>query len=247
MMDIFSDNIRAIHQRYQTVLEKVERAAISAGRRKEEIQVVVVSKSQPLDVVQSAIQAGITIFGENYAEEGAEKIGTLSNQSNLEWHMIGHVQSRKAKTVSDYFQRIHSLDSISLSQKLEIQLAEKGKMLPALLEFNIAGEESKSGWDASNPAKWEDLFKTIEPVFLNKHLQIDGIMIMPPLSDDELVIRSNFLKARKLLEELNHRFPNAKFRHLSMGTSADYEIAVQEGATFVRIGQAILGARVTRG
>lgn len=235
-----------ISQRYQTVLARIEKAASVAGRNKNDITVVVVSKYQPMQVVQGAIDAGICIFGENYAEEAARKITRLPNQPNLEWHMIGHIQSRKTKIVSEYFQRIHSLDSISLAQKLESQLAERQKVMPALIEFNIAGEDTKFGWDASNISQWDDLIGAIKPLFDFDHILIDGIMVMPPLSNDEVIVRGNFKKAKKLLQMLQERFPEKDLHHLSMGTSADYEIAVQEGATFVRIGEAILGERITR-
>lgn len=232
-----------ICQRYQAVLDRVVKAASISGRSKDDIVVVVVSKSQPVEVVQAAMEAGIMIFGENYAEETAQKIAQLPGEANLEWHMIGHVQSRKSKIVAEYFQRIHSLDSISLAQKLENQLAERKKVMPALIEFNIAGEESKSGWDASDNTKWDDLIKDIEQVFTFDHILVDGIMVMPPLSNNEDFVRGNFRKAKRLLQMLQDRFPERNLHQLSMGTSADFEIAVQEGATFLRIGEAILGER----
>jgi pyridoxal phosphate enzyme (YggS family) len=242
-MNISSEEIRI---NYTRVLEKAETAAGISGRNKSDVSIVVVTKLQPVEVVHNAILAGINIFGENYAEEAVPKIIGTNQLINTEWHMIGHVQSRKVKLISEYFQRIHSLDSLALAQKLEYQLSLVEKTLPTLLEFNIAGESSKTGWDASTEDDWSRLFTEIQPIFELNHLSIDGIMVMPPLSGEDNSSRQYFRKAFRLLEKLRSFFKNSNLHHLSMGTSADYEIAVQEGATFLRIGEAILGPRIKR-
>lgn len=238
-----NDLSRKFFNNFEAVQAKIAHAAVSTGRDPREITLIVVSKAQPVDVLRAAIDAGINRFGENYPEETVTKKLTLQKTDYLEWHMIGHVQSRKAKLIANNFQRIHSIDSFSIAQKLNDLLSAANLFLPALLEFNIAGEESKSGWDASNKSNWNRQADEIAPILQLSHLQVDGIMVMPPLSNDEKITRNNFQNARLLLDFLADKFGKTVFQHLSMGTSADYEIAVQEGATFVRVGSAILGER----
>ncbi len=146
---------------------------------------MVVTKSQPLEIVQAAIEAGVRILGENYPEEGVTKIQSLPReQSGVEWHMIGHVQSRKARLVADHFALLHSLDSLKLAQRLDRFAAEADRTLPVLLEFNVGGEESKSGWDASTEAQWETALPEIADLLDLPHLRVHGLMTMPPLGTD---------------------------------------------------------------
>jgi pyridoxal phosphate enzyme (YggS family) len=204
---------------------------------------VVVTKSQPVDVVQAAIEAGVRILGENYPEEAVTKIQFLTGQSGVEWHMIGHVQSRKARLVADHFALLHSLDSLKLAQRLDRFAAERNHVLPVLLEFNVGGEESKAGWDASQDARWEALLPETDSILKLPHLSIRGLMTMPPLESNPEDARRFFERLRRLREYLSAQFPQADWRELSMGTSADYTVAVEEGATLVRVGTAIVGAR----
>ena len=157
--------------------------------------------------------------------------------------MIGHVQSRKARIVAEEFDFLHSLDSLKLANKLDRILYETGKVLPVLLEFNVGGEESKSGWDASEENSWADLLQIVEQIQALKNLKICGLMTMPPLFDEPEAARPYFKKLRALQEYFESQIEGLKLRDLSMGTSIDFEVAIEEGATFVRIGQAILGAR----
>src|SRR5512147_2718976 len=145
-----SDLVSSIRENYQHALDQIVDAARKSNRDPQEIRLVVVTKTQPLEIVQAAIEAGVKILGENYPEEGVTKIQSLSGQSGVEWHMIGHVQSRKAKLVADHFALLHSLDSLKLAQRLDRFAGEAGRILPVLLEFNVGGEESKSGWNASD-------------------------------------------------------------------------------------------------
>src|SRR5262245_14395248 len=137
------DLVSSIRENYQFALDQIANAARKNHRDPKEIRLVVVTKSQPLEVVQAAIEAGLRILGENYPEEGVMKIQFLSAQSGVEWHMIGHVQSRKARLVVEHFALLHSLDSLKLAQRLNRFAAEKNHVLPVLLEFNVGGEESK--------------------------------------------------------------------------------------------------------
>jgi len=203
----------------------------------------VVTKSQPVEIVRAAIEAGAKILGENYPEEGVMKIQSLQEFSAVEWHMIGHVQSRKAQLVAGNFNFLHSLDSLKLAKKLDRFCGEAGRNLSVLLEFNVGGEDSKGGWPAWDEGRWQELSAELVEVFALPHLKVRGLMAMPPLGETAEFSRSYFQKVKRLQEHLSAQFPQMDFSELSMGTSMDYEVAVEEGATFVRVGTAIVGAR----
>jgi hypothetical protein len=240
-----NDLVESIREKYLQTLDVIAAAAGSAGRDPESIKLVVVTKTQPLEVVRAAIEAGVTALGENYPEEGVMKIQSLRVFSAVEWHMIGHVQSRKAQLVPGNFNLLHSLDSIKLAARLDRFCAEAKCKLHVLLEFNVGGEESKSGWMAGNEALWPSLVDEIAAVIALPNLRVRGLMTMPPLGSDaeRFASRPFFQKLRRLQDYLSGQFPQADFSELSMGTSGDYEAAVKEGATIVRIGTAIVGAR----
>ncbi len=232
-----------IRERYQRVLERIEAAAQRAGRDPRSVRLVVVTKAQPLEVVRAALKAGVRILGENYAEEAVEKINSLKDEFVVEWHMIGHVQSRKAALVAAHFDLLHSLDSLKLARRLDAFCAQAGRVLPAMLEFNVGGEESKFGFPAWDEKAWPSLLPEVEAILQLSHLRLRGLMTMPPLFDQPEQSRPYFQRLRRLQEFLAQRFPQADWSELSMGTSLDYETAIQEGATFVRIGTAIVGSR----
>jgi PLP dependent protein len=238
-----SNLVSFIRENYLHTLGEIASAAVKSNRNPKEIRLVVVTKSQPIEVVQAAIEAGVPILGENYPEEGVMKIQSLSSQSGVEWHMIGHVQSRKARLVAEHFALLHSLDSLKLAQRLNRFAAEKNHILPVLLEFNVGGEESKSGWDASDEPQWSPLLRDISSILDLPNLRIHGLMTMPPLGTDPEDSRRFFQRLRLLRDYLASQFPQADWHELSMGTSADYTVAVEEGATLVRVGTAIVGAR----
>ena len=237
------DLITSIREKYQHTLDQIATAARKSDRDVEDIRLVVVTKSQPVEVVQAAIEAGVRILGENYAEEGVMKIQSLAAQTAVEWHMIGHVQSRKARLVADHFALLHSLDSLKLAQRLDRFAAEKERVLPVLLEFNVGGEASKSGWDASDESRWDRLHPEVAAIAGLPHLRVQGLMTMPPLETDLEDSRRYFMRLRDLRDHLASQFPRSDWHELSMGTSADYTVAVEEGATLVRVGTAIVGAR----
>ncbi|HEX6033791.1 MAG TPA: YggS family pyridoxal phosphate-dependent enzyme [Anaerolineales bacterium] len=237
------DLVSSIRENYQHTLDQITNAARKSHRDPNEIRLVVVTKSQPLEVVQAAIEAGVRVLGENYPEEAVTKIQALAGQSGVEWHMIGHVQSRKARLVADHFALLHSLDSLKLARRLDRFAAEGDRILPVLLEFNVGGEESKGGWDASDESRWDAFFSEIADLLTLSHLRIQGLMTMPPLETDPEDSRRFFQRLRALRDRLASQFPQADWRELSMGTSADYPVAVEEGATLVRVGTAIVGAR----
>ncbi|HJS20232.1 MAG TPA: YggS family pyridoxal phosphate-dependent enzyme [Anaerolineales bacterium] len=233
----------SIRENYQRVLEQISQAARRSGRDPNEVRLVVVTKTQPLEVVEAAIAAGLRIFGENYAEEGVMKIQSLAAQSGVEWHMIGHVQSRKARLVADHFALLHSLDSLKLARRLDRFAAESNRTMPVLLEFNVGGEESKSGWEAASPAQWDAFLPEIAELLELRSLRVQGVMTMPPLGLGPEESRRFFQRLRSLRDHLASRFPRADWHELSMGTSADFQVAVEEGATLVRVGTSIVGPR----
>ena len=237
------DLVSSIRENYQYALDRIAVAARKSSRETNEVHLVVVTKSQPLEVIQAAIEAGVRIFGENYPEEAVTKIQSLAGQTGVEWHMIGHVQSRKARLVADHFALLHSLDSLKLAKRLDRFAGETGRTLPVLLEFNVGGEQSKAGWEASNESQWDVLFPDISSVLDLPNLRVQGLMTMPPLETDAEDSRRYFQRLRRLRDRLNSQFPQADWHELSMGTSADYPVAVEEGATLVRVGTAIVGGR----
>jgi pyridoxal phosphate enzyme (YggS family) len=238
-----SDLVSSIRENYQFTLDQIANAARTSHRDPKEIRLVVVTKSQPVGIAQAAIEAGARILGENYPEEGVTKIQSLAGQSGVEWHMIGHVQSRKARLVADHFALLHSLDGLKLAQRLDRFAAERDRVLPVLLEFNVGGEESKSGWDASDESQWDAFLPDISSILDLSNLRVHGLMTMPPLETDPQDARHFFQHLRSLRDHLAAQFPQADWHELSMGTSADYTVAVEEGATLVRVGTAIVGAR----
>lgn len=234
-----------IHSNYWKVVEQIEKAAHSAGRDPASIRLVVVTKGHSLESVRWAVQAGIRIFGENYVEEGQAKLQALASETNLEWHMIGHVQSRKARLVCESFDWLHSLDSLKLAQRLDRFAAEVQRKLPVLLECNVSGEETKFGWPAWQEALWEPLAEQISSLVALPNLDVRGLMTMAPYFTEVEPARPYFKRLRSLRDYLARRLPQAGWEELSMGMSGDYTVAVQEGATLVRIGTAIMGARPT--
>ncbi len=207
------------------------------------VRLVVVTKFQPLIVVRSAVEAGARLLGENYAEQAVEKITALIEKSEVEWHMIGHVQRRKADLVAEYFSMLHSLDGLKLAEHLDRCCGFRSRRLAVLLEVNVSGEATKSGFPAWDEGRWPDLLPVIGRILELPHLSVHGLMTMPPYSEDPEQSRSYFRRLLRLQGYLSEQFPQGDWRELSMGTSLDYVQAVEEGATYVRIGQAILGAR----
>jgi pyridoxal phosphate enzyme (YggS family) len=235
--------IQSIREKYLSTLDLIATAAKRSGRVPDSVKLVVVTKTQPIEVVQAAVEAGAAILGENYAEEGAMKIQSLGHFSAVEWHMIGHIQSRKAQIVAQNFSLVHSLDSLKLANRLSRYSEEAARTLPVLLEFNVGGEESKSGWDASEETDWPRLVDDVGAVLALPQLKVRGLMTMPPLGTTAEVSRPYFQKLKRLQEFFISQFPRTDFNELSMGTSSDFEIAVEEGATLVRVGTAIVGQR----
>ena len=228
---------------YHRVLQQIEDAAASVGRNPQTIKLVVVTKGHPVQSVHLALEAGIRVFGENYAEEGVAKKLAGIGTPGIEWHMIGHVQSRKAGQVCQHFDWVHSLDSLKLAQRLDRFAAEYGRRIPVLLECNVSGEDSKFGWAAWDETRWEALLAAISQIASLPGLELRGLMTMAPFYDDPEPARPHFQRLRCLRDFFRQNLPEARWDELSMGMSGDFTAAIQEGATMVRIGTAILGPR----
>jgi PLP dependent protein len=243
--------VDAIRERYLRTLNAIANSARRAGRPPESVRLVVVTKTQPVAIIEAALQAGARILGENYAEEAVPKIEGLATSRadaatiipGVEWHMIGHVQSRKARLVAQHFSLVHSLDSVRLARRLDQAAGALDRDLPVLLEFNVGGEVGKQGWLAADESAWPGLLPEVEAISGLSRLRVRGLMTMPPLSADPDAARLWFRRLRRLRDFMAAKVPRVSWDELSMGTSADFPLAVEEGATLVRIGQAILGSR----
>jgi pyridoxal phosphate enzyme (YggS family) len=223
-MDEPAQNLRSVRERIAFAAERV-------GRDPHEIKLVAVSKTHPASVLREAMDAGISVFGENKIQEGEGKIQELG-RNGIEWHLIGHLQSNKARKAVQLFDVIQSLDSIELAQRLERICVEEARVeLPVLIQVDIAGEETKSGIPESESSKLINFLDSCE------RLKLQGVMVLPPFFDDPEATRPYFKRLRELRDKV---IPNGE---LSMGMSHDFEVAIEEGATIVRVGTAIFGGR----
>jgi pyridoxal phosphate enzyme (YggS family) len=233
-----------IRDRFELVTQKMESAALSVGRESDDIKLMVVTKAQSLEVVQAVISAGARILGENYVEEAIPKINAI-NDKKIEWHMIGHIQSRKTKQVSEFFSWVHSLDRRKVARRLNNFANQIDKRIPVLLECNVSGEESKFGYPVWKSEQWSEFVEEVNFITDLPNLEVKGLMTMPPWDPDPDSSRPYYVYLRRLRDYLSNKFPDVSWLELSMGMSNDYEVAIQEGATIVRVGTAILGSRTT--
>jgi pyridoxal phosphate enzyme (YggS family) len=236
-------NLKDIRENYQRIKTRIDQAARMAGRNPENIHLVVVTKTHSIDVVQEVLDAGATDLGENYIEEAVPKIQRFDQTMGVHWHMIGHVQSRKALAVCEYFDYLHSLDSVKLAERLCRFAIDLNRSLPVFLEFNVSGEESKAGWNICREENWDNILVDIGIILNLPGITVLGLMTIPPYSTEPENSRPYYHKLKKFQDTLIDRFQITAGRELSMGMSGDFEVAIQEGATWVRIGQAILGPR----
>jgi pyridoxal phosphate enzyme (YggS family) len=235
-------------ERIGALREQIATAARRAGRDAADITLLGVTKEHPAELVMAAYEAGLRAFGENRVEEALPKTiaveswlrAGLGNPAAMpEWHMIGHLQSRKAAQVLPWAALLHSVDSEKLARRLSTLCAGTGRALPILLEVNVAAEESKFGFA---PA---DVPAAVESILALPALKLQGLMAVAPVAEDPDEVRPVFAALRALLFDLAGRFPEADWRHLSMGMSDDFAVAIEEGATIVRIGRALFGERAS--
>ncbi len=239
-MSLYQD----IASNYQKVLKRVEQAALKAGRNPESVKLVVVTKGQPMDRIRAVVDLGARELGENRFEEALPKMGSLADHKDLHWHMIGHVQSRKAEFATRGFHLVHSLDSLKLAGIYDRLATQQATTLPVLLELNAGGETSKYGWDISRAEFIGGAIEAIDAIMQLPNLAVRGVMTMAPLSMPEGDLRRVFQRVKRVQMDLKAKYPNKDIIELSMGTSVDFPVAVEEGATLIRVGQAILGQRL---
>ncbi len=232
----------AIADRWRAVDERIQAACERTGRSRQEVLVVAVTKTHPPDVVIEAAQIGLEHFGENYVQELVAKREVVEGQLGraVNWHFIGHLQRNKAKYLVDFCYLIHAVDSAKLGDEIEKRAARAGRRQPVLIEVNISGEASKFG------VAPQDVKPLAEHLLELEHVELQGLMTMAPYSDDPETSRPIYAQLRELAEQLvDEGLPRQNMRELSMGMTQDFEVAVEEGATIVRIGTAIFGPRKT--
>ncbi len=228
-MDMIRDNI-------QKLREEIAAVCMRSGRKTEEVRLVAVSKTVGTNRVQQAIDAGLDTFGENYVREAMEKMGSLP--SGIHWHFIGNIQRNKIKHIVGPFELIHSVGSTDMAVEIDRRAAQKGRIQPVLFEINLAGESTKSGFSPSQ------FFDTLQALQVLRHLRPSGLMTMPPPIDSVARLSGYFSELREMRDRvLAQGVFGSAFRELSMGTSMDYKIAINEGATMLRIGTLIFGPR----
>ena len=222
------------------VRDRISGAAHRAGRNPDDIALLAVCKTFPAEAILEAYAAGQRLFGENRVQEFADKFPSVANLPDAHFHMIGHLQSNKAAKAAEIFHAVDSIDSAKLAQRLNDAAQKMGKALDVLIEINVGGEEAKSGLDPDSPEIEAMLSQAPEW----KHLKIRGLMTVPPFTDDPEGARPYFRELRELRDSLAARsYPNVTLDVLSMGMSHDFEVAIEEGSTCVRIGTAIFGER----
>ena len=227
----------SVSENWSRLRARADAAAERAGRRPEDVTILAVAKTFPAHVVREAYDEGLRLFGENYMQEALAKMAELP--PDIEWHMVGHLQSNKAKQAAGRFALIHSLDSLHLAQELEKQAAKRELRQRVLLQVNIADEETKFGFE---PAQVVDAAGEISEL---EHLELRGLMTIGPLESEPESVRWVFRELRGLRDKVQAQFPSLDMRELSMGMTGDFEVAIEEGATIVRVGRAIFGERHT--
>jgi len=225
------DNIAIVQQ-------QLKQAAIQSGRTPEDIRLIAVSKTKSTELILQALAAGQIAFGENRVQEALGKIEALTENPLVEWHLIGHLQKNKVKFCPGKFQWIHTLDSTELAEKLEARSAFVQKKINVLLQVNLSQEITKSGLH-----DWEDILQVSETILSGKWLKLRGLMTIPAPNIGETPTRKIYEKLRVWRDKLQQELDSAEITELSMGMTADFHWAIQEGATMIRVGSAIFGER----
>lgn len=223
---------------FEEVREKAAEAAKKAGRGNNDYKIIAVSKTHPVEYIYAGIEAGISDFGENYAQEFKDKCEAFENSGRQmpEWHFIGHLQRNKVKYIAPYVTMVHSVDSAKLAREIDKRAAENNRNIGILLQVNTSGEDSKSGCAP------EDIVELARETRSLENITVKGLMTIGTFTPDESLQRKEFLLLRKCLERVNSVL-GTSYKELSMGMTGDYPVAIDEGATYVRVGTAIFGER----
>ena len=236
------DNEERMALNLQRIQSKIYEAASRSGRDDASVRIVAISKGQSASSIQLAYDLGMRDFGENRVDEGLEKIAELENLEGIIWHMVGHIQSRKAKYVPANFHMIHSVDRLKIARQLDRSSEDAGVKLPVFIECNTSGEESKSGWSVFDRESWGLIYEDLSEIAILPHLSVQGFMTMAPWVQDDPLIRTSFRRLREFRDDYCEH-SDLEWKDLSMGMTDDYPIAIEEGSTVVRIGRAIFGER----
>ncbi len=230
----------SISQNIAVIRERIDAAARRVGRRPDEIALMAVTKTHPTELIREAHAAGLQLFGENRVQEFAGKAAALADLADASWHMIGHLQTNKAGKAAELFGAVDSVDSVKLAEKLDSAAGAVNKELAVLIEINVGGETAKSGVAADSP----ELDELLCAAARLENLVFRGLMTVPPFTDNADGARPFFRKLRELRNGIASRnLPRVAMDELSMGMSHDFEVAIEEGSTCVRVGTAIFGER----
>ena len=228
------------------VQDRIQAACQRVARAPKEVTLVAVTKTRSLEQIMAAFECGARDFGENRIEELAAKLPQLEGQlPGVTWHMIGHLQSRKARQATLLADVIHSVDTLKLARRLERFAGEQAKTLPVLLELNVSREESKAGFAAWDQQGRDALVSQIQELAAFQHLEVQGLMTMAPIVPDPELARPIFRALRLMRDRLREQAPFSTWEALSMGMTGDFEVSIEEGATIVRVGRAIFGPRAS--
>ena len=225
-----TENLKEVEARICAACER-------AGRDRSEVTLIAVSKTKPVEMIREAMEAGICEFGENKVQEMTEKWEIIKEP--LHWHLIGHLQRNKVKYIVDRVHLIHSVDSVRLAEQINLEAGKKSKVCDILLEVNVAGEDSKFGLHP------EEVMETVQTIALMPHVRVRGLMTVAPFVENAEENRKHFRNMKKLMVDITGKnIDNVSMDILSMGMTGDYEVAIEEGATMVRVGTGIFGERV---
>ena len=240
-------SIDDVAARVEQVRGRIHTAALRSGRLETDVMLLAVTKTHPPEAIRAAYAAGVRHFGENRVEEAAGKRPALTELESVVWHMIGQLQSRKAARAGQLFSWVHSVDRAKVAAKLSEAAVANGKHVMILLEVNLSGEMSKSGFDLSgwpdNKSQETEFFRSIESLAQLPNLVISGLMTIPPYDENSERSRPIFARLKSLQGRLMSKYSSLGWDQLSMGMSADFEVAIQEGSTIVRLGTILFGAR----
>jgi len=226
----------SVRNNIEHIRERIAEAALRSGRNPEDVKLMAVTKTVDDERIMEAIQCGVDIIGENYVQEAKRKIEKMGH--SIEWHLIGHLQSNKAKYAVRFFDMLHSVDRMGLARELDRRSAMNDRVMPVLIEVNISGEETKSGVPRG------EVIPLIREVAELEHLAVRGLMTLPAWFDNPEDARPSFAGLRELRDMIvDANIPGVEMRELSMGMTDDFEVAIEEGATIVRIGRALFGER----
>jgi pyridoxal phosphate enzyme (YggS family) len=222
----------SLQERIQQVERRIAEACVRAGRSREEVELIAVTKYVSQDTTKAVLDQGINHIGENRWQDAKEKWEALGERGI--WHFIGHLQTNKVKDILGRFAWIHSLDRLSLAKEIEKRASKEGLIVPCLIQLNVSGEESKHGMD---PERLPEFLLEVREM---QHIELKGFMTMAPFEDDPEAIRPVFRKLRQIRNDVNEKY-NLNLVHLSMGMSNDFEVAIEEGATMIRLGSILVG------